>query len=82
MDMVFKTSVSPNGDGSSVIYQESNVVLATQVSGWDRIVKCSVPNLLTEINFFSHAESAVQNRLARHLSRLQEYSWNFVCISC
>ena len=33
MDMVFKTSVSPNGDGSSVIYQESNVVLATQVSG-------------------------------------------------
>jgi hypothetical protein len=81
MDMVGKTSVSPDGDRSSVIYQESNVVLATQVSGWDTIVKCMVHNLLTEIIVVSHAESAVYNRLARHLPRLQDYSWKFVCLS-
>jgi len=72
MDMVVKTSVAPDGDGSSIIYQESNAILAIQVSGWDRIVKCVVPNLFTEINFFWHAESALHNRLAWHLSLLQE----------
>ena len=33
MDMVVKTSVAPDGDGSSIIYEESNVILAIQVSG-------------------------------------------------
>jgi len=62
MDMVVKSSFSPDGDGSSVNYQESNVILATQISGWDSILKCIVPNQPKSFSSDMHKVQCITDR--------------------